>query len=115
MSLYKNTRVWGNPAWIFLHCISFTYPEHPTKKDKKEYKAFLNSLQFVLPCSLCRKHIKEYFKKHPIDKALEGRNQFVCYLIHLRNYINVHYKNETKLPLKAAKLDIQEQCRKNLG
>ena len=44
------TTVWGPPAWHFLHTISFNYPIHPTKKQKKEYRNFIFSLQNILPC-----------------------------------------------------------------
>lgn len=114
MSIYKNTKVWGSSAWTFLHCISYTYPEKPTIKEKKEYKKFLLSLQHVLPCSLCREHTKEYFQKNPVEKALESRDKFVCYLIKLRNYINVYYKKQKKLSLQNAKHHIEQQCQRNL-
>ena len=32
------TRVWGPPLWHFLHLMSFNYPVHHTKEDKKHYK-----------------------------------------------------------------------------
>lgn len=114
MSLYKNTKVWGSSAWLFLHCVSYTYPENPTRKEKNEYKKFLNSLQYVLPCSLCREHTKEYFKKYPIKEALENKERFVCYLIKLRNYINVHYKNQKKISMKNAKQHIENHCKDKL-
>ncbi len=34
------TTVWGPPAWHFLHTISFNYPEHPTKQQKKKLSKF---------------------------------------------------------------------------
>lgn len=110
MSLYKNTKVWGSSAWLFLHCISQTYPEKPTFKEKRAYKSFLLSLQDVLPCSLCREHTKLYFEKYPVEEALENRERFVCYLIQLRNYINKHYKKQKKLKIKIAKEKIQKAC-----
>ena len=115
MSLYKNTKVWGSSAWTFLHCISYTYPDNPTKKQRNEYKKFLLSLQYVLPCSICRDHTKKYFKENPVDDALLSKERFVCYLIKLRNYINVHYKQQKKISLKNAKKSIQEQCERNLS
>ena len=35
------TSVWGPPLWHVLHCISFNYPNKPTKSDKKNYKRFI--------------------------------------------------------------------------
>lgn len=48
------TRVWGVCFWLVLHCISLNYPVHPSGQDKKRYKAFFESLQWVLPCKACR-------------------------------------------------------------
>ena len=42
MVSYKNPKIWGPSTWIFLHSISFSYPEKPTKKDKKNYIFFKN-------------------------------------------------------------------------
>lgn len=48
------TRVWGNQAWSFLHMISLNFPVNPTADDRRRYKAFFESLQWVLPCKSCR-------------------------------------------------------------
>ena len=32
-----NPSIWGEPGWIFLHSITFSYPEKPTKEDKITY------------------------------------------------------------------------------
>ena len=44
------TTVWGPPMWHTLHIISFNYPVHPTKKQKKEYYDYYNSMKYILPC-----------------------------------------------------------------
>lgn len=103
MVSYKNPKIWGPSTWIFLHSMSFSYPEKPTKKEKKNYKNFLTSLQYVLPCSLCREHYAEYIKKHSLDEALESQKKMINYFIKLHNHINQKYKNKPKLTIQEAK------------
>lgn len=54
------TSIWGNHMWNSLHCISFTYPEKPTDEDKQHYKTYFETLKYVLPCCICRKHYTEH-------------------------------------------------------
>ena len=49
--------IWGPHAWIFLHSITFDYPDNPTKEVKEKYKGFFESLQDILPCEKCKKSL----------------------------------------------------------
>ena len=51
------TYVWGPSLWMTLHTISFNYPCHPTSEQKKQYKAFFDTLRNVLPCGKCRDNL----------------------------------------------------------
>lgn len=83
------TSVWGPPAWFFLHTISFNYPVNPTEEQKKQYKEFILSLQYVLPCRYCRENLKENLKLMPLthDK-LESRCTFSRYIYDLHELVN---------------------------
>ena len=52
------TSVWGPSLWHYLHILSFNYPVNPTLENKKQYKNFILSLQYTLPCKFCRKKLK---------------------------------------------------------
>ena len=86
-------KVWGPPAWRFLHLITFQYPENPSDKDKKNYYIFFNSLKDVLPCPNCREHYSNHFKKHPIQ--LESRKEFIEWLIDIHNEVNLMLGKKT--------------------
>ena len=51
MSKYKQmeqkegmrTKVWGPPAWVFLHTVAHNYPLKPTREDRKNYKNFFTN------------------------------------------------------------------------
>ena len=62
------TTVWGPSLWHSLHTMSFNYPEHPTNKDKINYRKFILNLKYVLPCKYCRINFKENLKCLPLRK-----------------------------------------------
>ena len=55
------TSIWGPGMWHYLHTMSFNYPISPTVDDKIHYRQFILNLQYVLPCSKCRKNLKKNF------------------------------------------------------
>ena len=87
----KNSQ-WGPSAWLFLHSVSFQYPENPTDQDKNNYKIFFDSLQNILPCPNCREHYQTNLKENPID--LESRESLIKWVIDLHNLVN--QKNSKK-------------------
>jgi FAD-linked sulfhydryl oxidase len=106
----KDPSVWGGPTWIFLHCVSFSYPNRPSSIDKKNYKAFFYSLQNVLPCKKCQEHYQEYLKKKPIEEHLQSRQKLSKYVIELHNHININYKKQRRLSYSQAKDEIFNFC-----
>ena len=81
------TNQWGPHAWVFLHSISFQYPEKPTQKDKLIYKNFFESIQDILPCPKCKAHYSENIKKYPIQ--LNSRLHLIKWLIKIHNNVNI--------------------------
>ena len=67
------TKDWGPKLWYSLHIITFNYPDTPTIIDKQNFETFFTSLQYVIPCSLCRQHYKEHLEKNPIRPHLENK------------------------------------------
>lgn len=83
-----NQNIWGPNLWFSLHTMSFTYPLKPSEQDKKNYKTFFESLQFTIPCSVCRKNYIRHLKESPIDPNLESRKLLVHWLIDIHNMVN---------------------------
>lgn len=83
------TSVWGPGLWFFLHTISFNYPYHPTKEQKKYYRDFILQLQHILPCRYCRENLKKNLKKLPLcPKNLKNRESFSKWLYKLHELVN---------------------------
>ena len=51
---------WGRPTWFVIH-ISSLYSEK-TPSLLYDYKQFLESLQYILPCQKCQEHLRENLK-----------------------------------------------------
>jgi len=81
----KNSQ-WGPAAWLFLHSVTFQYPENPTDQDKNNYKIFFDSLQNILPCPQCREHYQKNLKENPMN--LESRESLIKWVIDLHNAVN---------------------------
>ncbi len=89
------TDIWGPPFWETLHFVSFSYPLQPTADDIRSYFAYYNSVSNVLPCPLCREHMKAHIKKHPIEYALaNGRPGLVRWVIDIHNEVNKSLKKD---------------------
>lgn len=83
-----NNNIWGPKAWFFLHTITFNYPDNPSNNDKKNYKNFFESLQFTLPCKVCKEHYINHIKDYPIDNYLDTKETLVNWLIIIHNEVN---------------------------
>ena len=83
------TSIWGPAMWHVLHTISFNYPVHPTREDKKHYKEFIESLKYVLPCKYCRINLTNNLKIYPIREChMKNRDTFSRYVYTLHEIIN---------------------------
>tara|TARA_B100000963_G_C22616489_1_gene667617 strand:- start:2095 stop:2565 length:471 start_codon:yes stop_codon:yes gene_type:complete len=84
-----NQNLWGPKYWFTLHTVSFEYPMKPTFKEKKIYYNFFNSLQYILPCSICKRHFKKNLKELPLENSIHSRRDLVYWLIDIHNKVNV--------------------------
>jgi len=92
------TKIWGPSLWHFLHVMSFNYPVHPTKQDKKNYKKFICQLRYVLPCGKCRKNIVKNLKKCPPKlHVFKNRTTFSKYIYKLHETINKMLNQKSNL------------------
>lgn len=83
-----NQNIWGPHAWFTLHTISFTYPIEPKPIERNQYKAFFQSFQHVIPCSVCKKNYERHLKEYPIEEHLGSRKDLVYWVINLHNMVN---------------------------
>lgn len=80
--------VWGPFFWHTMHIVALGYPKNPTYTDKKCAKEFYESLAFLLPCSICREHYKEYLQEKPISTFVDSRTDLIKWTIQIHNKVN---------------------------
>lgn len=84
----NNNNIWGPSAWLFLHTITFNYPDNPTNQDKNNYYNFFNNLKYILPCEKCKKHYVENFNKYNLEEILNSKDNLIKWLIDIHNEVN---------------------------
>lgn len=86
------TKIWGPPGWLFLHSVTFGFPDDPNHPDHKHrvkhYANFFNSLGYVLPCKYCRDSYNEYIQELPIEPFLESRARIIEWLFTIHEKVN---------------------------
>jgi len=92
---------WGPLIWNSVHIIALAYPEKPTYADKKAAKEFFEALQYLLPCPMCRGHLKTHLIKHPITPHLDRRDDLFKWTVMLHNEVNVSLKKSTFTEVEA--------------
>ena len=108
-----DTKFWGPGGWVFLHTITFNYPEKidESNKDhvsKRRYtKELMENLQHTLPCKYCRRSFKKFLKRLPIDDHLEGRAKLTYWLYQIHNMVNekLRRQEEEAVDAKMNKLE----------
>jgi mitochondrial FAD-linked sulfhydryl oxidase len=84
-----NPEVWGPPAWILLHTITFNYPENPCAEDKNNIKNFFKYFSYQIPCNKCILHFKKYMKRNPLtNELLSSKDDLIDWLIDAHNNVN---------------------------
>jgi len=98
------TTVWGPSLWHFLHTMSFNYPIQPTPDQKKQYRAFVLSLEHILPCKYCRINLKSNFKAVPLlHRDMKDRESFSRYMYRLHEHINQMLNKKSGLSYEEVK------------
>lgn len=85
------TKIWGPPGWLFLHSVTFGYPDEITTENSyrvKHYQDFFNNLGYVLPCKYCRDSYNEYLDKLPVEYFLKSRKDLSRWLYLIHNKVN---------------------------
>jgi hypothetical protein len=112
-----NTRFWGPGEWVFLHTVTFNYPEVIEKGNaehqerKKFTKQLFENLQHTLPCRFCRESFKKFLKRLPIDAHLRSRADLTFWLYRIHNMVNEKLRKQEKRAIEAKYLDLVEDTR----
>jgi hypothetical protein len=81
--------VWGPIFWNTIHIVALGYSQNPTEEEKMAAKQFYESLQYVIPCPICRVHYKSNLAEMPVDAALGNRSDLIEWTWRMHNKVNV--------------------------
>ena len=82
--------VWGPHGWKFIHYVTLGYPFNPTEEEKNKYRFFFNSLDTIIPCSICGNNYSKHLKIKPLtDDILNNRNKMIEWGIDMHNLVNM--------------------------
>lgn len=85
------TKIWGPPAWTFLHCVTFGYPIEPTEENKEKFKMFFELVGDILPCKYCRESYKEFISQERTrltDDVMQNRDTLTKWFYDIHNEVN---------------------------
>jgi len=80
--------VWGPFFWHTIHIAALGYPQEPSYSDKKAAKEFFESLQYLIPCPICKQHYVSHLSKMPVGPSLDDRKDLFRWTINLHNDVN---------------------------
>lgn len=98
------TRVWGQPAWIFLfNAVAGAYPIRMDMKNKehvkimKKFHAMIKSLEYTLPCYWCRLSFGTYLKEVPLENYSGSRKDMLKWLYLVHDRVNKKLMKQEKI------------------
>jgi hypothetical protein len=89
------TSKWGPSTWIFLHSVTFNYPDNPTSENKKHIYELFNNLRYTLPCKYCRESYDIFFKYIDLNEYLDDKMGLTYWLYTIHNIVNMKLGKKT--------------------
>ena len=68
--------------------VAMLYPDNPDEETANNYKNFYYSLANVLPCMVCRDHLRQNINELPIENYLGNSKLLSKWVIQLHNIVN---------------------------
>lgn len=80
----KGKDFWGPATWRMIHCFCASY----SPKNKSCVKTFLTSIQEMLPCDECSKHMKANLEKIVVDDYLDDNHSLFLWSYMFHDQVN---------------------------
>ena len=78
--------IWGPYFWNTIHIMTLAYPKEPDEQTQQAAKNFFYSLQYLLPCSICKEHYKKHLEEIP--PVVSSQKEIILYAFNLHNKVN---------------------------
>jgi len=83
--------LWGTYTWILFHWMSQQIKDEYFLEEKMRLLKFVTDICRNLPCPNCREHAETYLKTVPMSQ-IQTKNDFISYIYHFHNAVNVRGK-----------------------
>jgi hypothetical protein len=71
-----------------MHLAALGYSNSPTLPEKRAAKEFYESLQYMIPCPICKTHYAEFLKQYPLTPSLDSRTDLFRWTVQIHNAVN---------------------------
>lgn len=94
--------IWGPNLWMILHSSAerIGNPQHGRlqQEEPRLWIGLLNSLQYTLPCPLCKKHYTSFLNSNPISSV--NREFIRNWLFNLHSNVNARISKEQTITIE---------------
>lgn len=96
--------LWGPQAWMFLHTVTYSYPDQPHPELQQQMRDFFWNLRAALPCAKCRQHYTASFRALETEDGdpFRSKTALTQWLVKLHNAVNTDHGKATMSPTQAA-------------
>ena len=81
--------VWGPIFWKMMHIVTIGYSHFPTEEEQRAAINFFESLQYMIPCPICKEHYKANLAKFPVANVVDSKEKLIRWLFDMHNTINM--------------------------
>jgi hypothetical protein len=80
---------WGNSLWYLIHYIAIHQPTILTQEIAYSFKVMMECLTYLLPCDICKGHLKQHLQNFPIYNYLRTNESVFEWTFILHNKVNM--------------------------
>lgn len=102
-SKYTSPQLWGPYFWFVMRCVAFNYPDRPTDNDVARTKQFFSSLQYVLPCDVCKKSYATHIVSISLDEGLKSKDALINWVEQIYAETQKNTPSQSSVPVQQPK------------
>jgi len=93
-----NPRIWGPLTWDIIHNLKIRH------KNNKNFIIFMLHFSNILPCSMCKKHMKKIIingyknQINPLHLNIKSQQDFFIWTYNFHHCVNLHKNKYNKSP-----------------
>lgn len=89
---------WGKPFWNVMHNITLNLNMNNQMSNHSTlqyYKAFITSVNFILPCQDCKRHMTEFLAHNPLGSEHQTHPNLFMWTVRFHNEVNTRSNQKT--------------------